>query len=415
LQQTRATSGAGIVEHKTAFTPVIHPDTFSFATALFLKLAYTYDGRDLPTQIVESNAAGTVATVTFEYDNRGRLIGESRVAAQGVTTPEYEMDYVYDQMGNRLKKWDYGRDRLTEYVYDVEDPSTYGSDNNRLQFYTVSDISGQTPVLESTSWYYYDANGNPTRIVTELDASPDAFTAVRFVYDKGRRVAAVAGESWTAAGACTGQPPQPNDYQRLYVREFRYEYDEPRAKYLTVERDCDTSSTVLARTWTDYLGGSVYGDYEVTRSGGGIPVYTELVSFLPGIGSITLGNVTTVKYDHSDDLGTLRALSDDGGDDLGAAVYTAFGERIDGPNHRYGYVGAAGYRAHEDFACDEQADPYPFPYLHLGWRYYDPAGGRFLQRDPIGIGGGFNVYAYVMNRPTRGADPLGLGPEKVSG
>ncbi|RJP35410.1 MAG: RHS repeat-associated core domain-containing protein, partial [Phycisphaerales bacterium] len=216
-------------------------------------------------------------------------------------------------------------------------------------------------------------------------------------------------------GACTGQPPQPNDYQRLYVREFRYEYDEPRAKYLVAERDCDSSSTVLARTWTDYVGSSVYGDYEVTQSGGGIPVYTELVSFLPGIGSITLGNVTTVKYDHSDHLGTLRALSDSAGHDGDAVVYTAFGERIDGPNHRYGYVGAAGYRAHEDFACDEQADPYAFPYLHVGFRYYDPASGRFLPRDPIGIGGGFNVYVYVMNRPTRGADPLGLDPPIVWG
>ncbi|RJP32545.1 MAG: RHS repeat-associated core domain-containing protein, partial [Phycisphaerales bacterium] len=142
--------------------------------------------------------------------------------------------------------------------------------------------------------------------------------------------------------------------------------------------------------------------------GGGIPVYTELVSFLPGVGSMTLGNVTTVKYDHSDHLGTLRALSDSAGDDGDAVVYTAFGERIDGPNHRYGYVGAAGYRAHEDFACDGESPAYEFPYFHVGWRYYDPARGRFLQRDPIGIAGGINVYAYVRNGPTLMTDPLGL-------
>jgi hypothetical protein len=48
-----------------------------------------------------------------------------------------------------------------------------------------------------------------------------------------------------------------------------------------------------------------------------------------------------------------------------------------------------------------------FPYLHVGARYYDPASGRFLQRDPIGILGGLNVYAYVENYATGAIDPSG--------
>jgi len=50
-----------------------------------------------------------------------------------------------------------------------------------------------------------------------------------------------------------------------------------------------------------------------------------------------------------------------------------------------------------------------FDFLHVGARYYDPSSGRFLQRDPIGIMGGTNVYAYVYNMPTRGVDPTGNG------
>jgi len=34
----------------------------------------------------------------------------------------------------------------------------------------------------------------------------------------------------------------------------------------------------------------------------------------------------------------------------------------------------------------------------------------FLQRDPIGIRGGFNVYTYVRNDPTIAIDPTGLFP-----
>ncbi|UCE59203.1 MAG: hypothetical protein JSU63_17385 [Phycisphaerales bacterium] len=36
------------------------------------------------------------------------------------------------------------------------------------------------------------------------------------------------------------------------------------------------------------------------------------------------------------------------------------------------------------------------------------ATGRFLQRDPIGIYGGHNVYAYVNNSPLTRVDPFGL-------
>jgi RHS repeat-associated protein len=59
---------------------------------------------------------------------------------------------------------------------------------------------------------------------------------------------------------------------------------------------------------------------------------------------------------------------------------------------------------------DPRLDPDEvMPFLHVGHRYYDPATGRFLQRDPIGITGGLNVYAHVFNRPTMGIDPSGQG------
>ena len=41
-------------------------------------------------------------------------------------------------------------------------------------------------------------------------------------------------------------------------------------------------------------------------------------------------------------------------------------------------------------------------------RYYNPAWGRFISEDPIGLVGGINRYAYVGNDPVNFRDPLGL-------
>jgi RHS repeat-associated protein len=42
------------------------------------------------------------------------------------------------------------------------------------------------------------------------------------------------------------------------------------------------------------------------------------------------------------------------------------------------------------------------------YRFYNPETGRWINRDPIGERGGFNLYAMVRNRPTNYFDPLGL-------
>jgi RHS repeat-associated protein len=140
----------------------------------------------------------------------------------------------------------------------------------------------------------------------------------------------------------------------------------------------------------------VYGDYEVVSS-----ALADTVSHEPGIGFVDDPTGTPVRgYYHGDMLGTTRRTTNASAAQVDNAAYTAFGEFLGGSaDRRYGFAGAWQYQSHPGTG---------FPYLHVGHRYYDPATGRFLQRDPIGVRGGTNVYQYVFAKPTSWVDPTGL-------
>lgn len=48
--------------------------------------------------------------------------------------------------------------------------------------------------------------------------------------------------------------------------------------------------------------------------------------------------------------------------------------------------------------------------LYNYFRDYDSAIGRYVEREPIGLQGGLNTFAYAANNPLTYADPEGLNP-----
>lgn len=51
--------------------------------------------------------------------------------------------------------------------------------------------------------------------------------------------------------------------------------------------------------------------------------------------------------------------------------------------------------------------------FYLRFRYYDPMEGRFISKDPSGLTGGINLYAYVDNNPLNYTDPDGMNPRAI--
>ena len=87
-----------------------------------------------------------------------------------------------------------------------------------------------------------------------------------------------------------------------------------------------------------------------------------------------------------------------------------------------GFAGQFGaWTDNETDAIQSGAPKRRFALVRMGYRDYDPAVGRFLERDPIDYSGGINLYAYAGNNPITHADPSGMDgvvtvtTEKVAG
>lgn len=369
-------------------------------------VTYTYDSVGLPDHVSVipsggSSASTVVSAITWlpfgpvsSYKlGNGQLVQrtyDANYALTDISSPAFDLHLARDAMGNIVAIGSApGANPATEtYSYDAEyrltavkdgagstlESYTYSSTGDRLSKSAANfTIGGGTyAYAPNTHWLAsignaprsIDANGNTT-------ATMMGGNTYEFGYDENNRL---------VVAKANGQTVATYGYNALDERIIKV----PMGSVTPERYAYNEESQLIGEYGTSNL------DYVWL---GEIPVAV--------INNTINGSVTTsdVNYITSDQMGTPRAVSNSQGMTIWSWAYqnNPFGERT--PTSSIGYVLNLRYPGQY---YDAETGTH---YNRL--RTYEPATGRYLQSDPIGIGAGPSTYGYANQSPLNFSDVNG--------
>lgn len=292
-----------------------------------------------------------------------------------------DLGYVYDKHANPVSITDYttGARQSRAMIYNGLDQllqttgASFGVANysyNVLDNLTSMKVTGGSHVRDHT--YHYDASNR----LTSVTNSASGATVVGLQYDSQGNLSNKNGQGYTF------------DFgNRLRTADslVSYYYDGHGRRVRDV--------TAAGSKYSQYSqGGQLMYANDVRQGVGTQYVYLNgsLVAFRESTG--------TVKYQHTDALGTPIAVTDAAKAIVQKSEYEPYGQLVnraltDGP----------GFTGHVQDAATGLT--------YMQQRYYDPLIGRFLSADPVTAygnpGANFNRYWYANNNPYRFTDPDG--------
>ncbi|HCW2987562.1 TPA: RHS repeat protein, partial [Escherichia coli] len=341
--------------------PELHPDSTLTAwpdnrIAEDAHYVYHYDEYGRLTEKTDRIPTGVIRTDDerthhYHYDSQHRLVFHTRIQHG---EPLVESRYLYDPLGRRMAKRVWRRERdLTGWMSLSRKPEEtwYGWDGDRL-----------TTVQTDT-----------TRIQTVYQ--PGSFAPlIRIETDNGEREKAQC----RSLAEKIQQEGSEDGHGVVFPAELVGLLDRLEGE---IRANCVSSES---RQWLAQCG------LTVERLAAQIePVY------LPE---------RKIHLYHCDHRGLPLALISEDGNTAWSAEYDEWGNQLNEENPHH---------LHQPYRLPgQQYDKESGLYYNRN-RYYDPLQGRYITQDPIGLEGGWSLYAYPLN-PVNGIDPLGLSPADVA-
>lgn len=317
---------------------------------------------------------GNTTIVSREYDTDGNV---TDIDSAGLTT------YAYDDAFRLTAIADASNSALSQaYGYDQLDRLTSASSGSSNQTWTY-DASGNRLTQDGSSASTYTVASSSNRLSSVSGALSRTYSydnaghatgdgTATFVYNDAGRMTSATKASVTTTYAVNALGERVKKTTAGTTRYFVYD-----DKRHLVGEYSGSGALIQEIIWL--------GDIPVATirlNGAGVSVYYIHTDHLNTPRRITRpsDNVIVWRWD-SDPFGTSAANEDPDGDSTQIELQLRFaGQYFDSETG-----------------------------LHYNqFRDYDSATGRYIQSDPIGLGGGINTFSYVGGSPVTDVDPLGL-------
>lgn len=383
-------------------------------------IGYSYDDSGLVEAVTEGGA-----TINRTYDERGRL--KTFTTADGdliqyqydannnlarLTYPDAkEVNYTYNSR-NLLETVTDWSNRVTTYTYDRLGRLTGTNRPNGTSNQIAHDAAGQVTSVKETgngklfsylAFKHDDAGQITSRFQAPLTYSGWEHPALAATYDDDNRLATANGSTVVhdADGNMTSGPLAATGGNVALVYNARNQLTSSGTLSYTYDAEGRRRSiTSTAGTTRDVIEPS--GKLLVRHHSD-----TSKTYYVYGLGLLyEAAQSDATKTYHYDQVGSTLARTDDSGNVIGRATYSAYGLLVSKQGDMttpFLYNGQAGVQTDSNGLLNMRA------------RYYSPYLMRFLNADPIGFSGGSNWFAYADGNPISLNDPFGLRAEGGGG